>query len=388
MNQSGRFRDGQFAPADTMREQLRWIIPLIILPFLIWGIYRISPKNGKVVATQDLSIFRDSKNKQLGFRDKKGKVIIPAQYNEARPFSEGLAPVADEGAWGFIDSTGKLVIPFQYDYTEGFSEQLAIVQKDSFWGYIDKKGILLIPCQYDEAASFDQGTAWVKTDDKEFYIDKKGNCVQDCPEEKELENKKSELLEQEKTTSNSTKPTKSKPLSTPGKEVSDPDNNVYKTVHLAGKTWLAENLKYKMADSWCYEEKEANCNQYGRLYTWQAAQKACKTLENGQWRVPSSKEWEKMINVFGGLRKAARSPTVYNALIKGGKSKLNVLLGGKYASSFSTKYMQLGNTGSYWSATAYNENLAWLYYFSFKEGRVGRVHYQKTDHNSCRCIKD
>ena len=34
-------------------------------------------------------------------------------------------------------------------------------------------------------------------------------------------------------------------------------------------------------------DKKANCKKYGRLYTWNAAMKACPT----GWRVPDSRDW-------------------------------------------------------------------------------------------------
>jgi len=54
---------------------------------------------------------------KYGFKDAKGKIIIPAIYDAAGDFSEGLARVnlgftmSSNGKWGFIDTTGKLVIP-------------------------------------------------------------------------------------------------------------------------------------------------------------------------------------------------------------------------------------------------------------------------------------
>ena len=48
----------------------------------------------------------------------------------------------------------------------------------------------------------------------------------------------------------------------------------YRTIELDGLTWMAENLNYEVVDSWCYENKSSNCNKYGRLYNWEAANKA------------------------------------------------------------------------------------------------------------------
>ena len=62
---------------------------------------------------------------KLGFIDKAGKQVIPPKYNDAQPFSEGLAVVRLEGKYGYIDRSGKMVIPPQFSDAGPFSEGLA-----------------------------------------------------------------------------------------------------------------------------------------------------------------------------------------------------------------------------------------------------------------------
>jgi uncharacterized protein (TIGR02145 family) len=67
------------------------------------------------------------------------------------------------------------------------------------------------------------------------------------------------------------------------------NGKVYKTVKMPdGKIWFAENLNYASEGSKCYNNKEENCQKYGRLYDWATAMKACP---NG-WHLPSKEEWE------------------------------------------------------------------------------------------------
>lgn len=85
------------------------------------------------------------------------------------------------------------------------------------------------------------------------------------------------------------------------------DNQIYRIVEFNGDSWMEENLNYRAPGSFCYENKEKNCQKAGRLYTWRAALSACPD----GWRLPSSKELGRFLmqrfnsskTVPGGFRK-------------------------------------------------------------------------------------
>ena len=62
-----------------------------------------------------------------GFEDADGSVIIPAQFDEARDFSDGMAAVKKGQLWGFINESGELAIDYKYQEVLPFNEGHAIV---------------------------------------------------------------------------------------------------------------------------------------------------------------------------------------------------------------------------------------------------------------------
>jgi hypothetical protein len=86
-------------------------------------------------------------NRKFKLIDTTGKSIT-AFFDDVERFSQGLAPVRNEGKSGFIDLEGKVKTPLQYDFVNYFKDDYAIVEKKGRYGLLDTLGHESLPCQY------------------------------------------------------------------------------------------------------------------------------------------------------------------------------------------------------------------------------------------------
>ncbi|TNE47703.1 MAG: hypothetical protein EP344_19440 [Bacteroidetes bacterium] len=166
------------------------------------------------------------------------------------------------------------------------------------------------------------------------------------------------------------------------------DGITYKTIEINGITWLAENLRFDVGEgSWVYNNDAHLEEKYGRMYTWEAAQKAC--LEG--WRLPTDAEWKALAMAFGGYHDGETGKDVgdpaqsYNAMLENGASGFNAEMGGwRYSYG---EFYNMGSGGGYWSADEKDDQYAWNFYFDAFKGYLARNGYNKLDANYCRCVK-
>ena len=155
-----------------------------------------------------------------------------------------------------------------------------------------------------------------------------------------------------------------------------------------GKHWTTHNLNVKTVPSYCYEDAEKNCLQYGRLYTWESAQRGCQSLGDG-WRLPTDDEWRQMAKHYGGVSEDSydRGKAAYKALLAGGASGFNALLGG--GRSDDGQYARLEAHGFYWTAS--ESDAANGVFYNFGKGGQA-LHRQSSGEKpqafSVRCVKD
>ncbi len=102
-------------------------------------------------------------------------LVIPAQFDSAGTFHNGLAPVAIGQLWGLIDKNGSFVVKPRFNKIGPGGAGLFPVQADASWGYIDGIGRLVIPPQYDEADSFEGGVAAIKSNGSWGFIRQDGS---------------------------------------------------------------------------------------------------------------------------------------------------------------------------------------------------------------------
>jgi uncharacterized protein (TIGR02145 family) len=154
-----------------------------------------------------------------------------------------------------------------------------------------------------------------------------------------------------------------------------------------GKQWTTQNLNVKADPSYCYDDAEKNCLQYGRLYTWESAQRGCQSLGTG-WRLPTDDDWRQLAKHFGGVSADSddKGKAAYAALLTPGTSGFNAILGG--GRSEIGQYARLEAHGFYWTASEIDKANGW--YYNFGKGGLA-LHRQdggeKQSAFSVRCIK-
>lgn len=178
----------------------------------------IKPRFGAARDFADgLAVVRRQHLPGFGFINRKGKYAIKPNHESVGSFSDGVAPVKIDGKWGYMDKSENVVLPAIYQWATTFSEGLALVSRrltrgerlryidrngriaikvntklqwpalfsDGMaavnlrgkWGYINSRGTMKIKPRFLEAEPFRHGIALVRDADGARYIDKHGKVV-------------------------------------------------------------------------------------------------------------------------------------------------------------------------------------------------------------------
>ena len=109
-------------------------------------------------------------------------MAISPRFDDAEPFSDGVAAVGRGGLHGYIDKSGVLVIPPQFKQTGNFHEGLAYVgDPESGYNYIDHSGRQAFRGTFMRATNFYHGLAHVQRNGtfplgRFAYIDTSGSA--------------------------------------------------------------------------------------------------------------------------------------------------------------------------------------------------------------------
>ena len=191
------------------------------------------------------------------------------------------------------------------------------------------------------------------------------------------------------------------------------DGKTYKTVKIGSQIWMAENLNYKTTNSYCLDNKHANCSKYGRLYTWSAAMDSVgKWSTNGKgcgygetcsptdpvrgvcpegWHLPTELEFDILIDAVGGWKDAGvmlKSTTGWkdrNGTGDFGFSALPAGDGNGYGD-----FSSLGYGAYFWSSTeVYTDHASLMHlYDKFGRDEVSMDSDYKNSRLSVRCLRD
>jgi len=185
------------------------------------------------------------------------------------------------------------------------------------------------------------------------------------------------------------------------------DSKTYETVKIGSQTWMAKNLNYALSGK-CYDNDEANCNIYGRLYDWATAMDlpgdcnsaSCQSRIGVKHRgicpsgfhIPTDAEWDALYSYAGGMSgagtklKAASGWMVYSGRPSGTDTFGFAALPGGFGNS-NDNFYSVGYRSFWWSSS---ENTA-----SYAYGRGMHYHekayqdkYIKSSLFNVRCIKN
>jgi uncharacterized protein (TIGR02145 family) len=165
------------------------------------------------------------------------------------------------------------------------------------------------------------------------------------------------------------------------------DGNVYRTITIENRTWMAENLKFKAEGSgaFYFDNNPNNGADYGVLYDWKMATKACPD----GWHLPSGSEFRSLINNFE--RDDAWGKT------KSGPVSFEIQLAGMQ--DYEGTFTEMDESGYYWTSTEYDpDNAEFFSYLIINDKPVidisraedmADIHgAEKSNKYSVRCVKN
>ena len=148
--------------------------------------------------------------------------------------------------------------------------------------------------------------------------------------------------------------------------MSDIDGNLYGTVLINGKWWMAENLKYANPEfvQRCYLDSLSMCEKFGVLYSRKAAMQACPS----GWHLPTNPEFDSLLQTIGH-----QNDQLVQSLASSGNSGFDAQFGGwahYYYSARLYEFRQVGDVAVLWTSSLDAKNYVYRLVISAKQRKV------------------
>ena len=162
------------------------------------------------------------------------------------------------------------------------------------------------------------------------------------------------------------------------------DGQKYQWTKIDGVVWMAENLNYAMDGSFCYDNNPANCAKYGRLYTWDAAMKACTT----GWHLPTREEWDELKTTLGEDAATKLKSKDWDGTDAIGFNALPAGFLINFLSNNGSGFDAMGSNAYFWTATEDLDYNAYLRALHSNDTTLYSDYENKNYAFSVRCVKD
>lgn len=188
------------------------------------------------------------------------------------------------------------------------------------------------------------------------------------------------------------------------------DGEKYRTIQIGNQVWMAENLRFKAANSFAPNGEEKNVAQFGRLYTWTSAldippeysekstsadiemmnrikDKNYQGIAPEGWHIPTDKEWEELVKCISEKAKNAgdelRSSCLWQKPGSDSFGFFALPAGYRFGNG---AFYQFGKRTRFWSKSEYGNSNAFRFGLTEETYDIEGVY--RSDAISVRCVKN
>jgi len=188
------------------------------------------------------------------------------------------------------------------------------------------------------------------------------------------------------------------------------DGKLYNMVKIGTQCWMAENLNIgtridvslsqdptnPTIEKYCYDDSEANCDEYGGLYQWDEAMQN-STTPGAQgicpvgWHLPTDAEWTVLTDFFGGEGVAGgkmKEPGYehWNNPNTGATNESGFTALGSGISQSNGTCINIEQSTYYWSSTVRPTSWVWIRNLEYSNDDAYRHYFSKSYGFSVRCL--